>query len=252
MKSNIIIGIMTLVWLLLMANIIWQGTDGKWYVDDAEKIGQLEVAKYTDQLIVVAVSDEEARLCFYERMEERDTTVENISQANQEVPTHINGKWKLVLETEALIGKNGLGKTKEGDGKTPIGVFQFINAFGILENPGTKMVYVQVDESHYWVDDGASKYYNQFVSVDEVEQDWESAEHICEYEKSYHYVLATSYNVECIPGLGSAVFLHCMTDGAESTAGCIAIPEMYMKEILKRVESQCVIIIDEGENILKY
>lgn len=230
MKSNFLIGIMMIIWLALIANIIWQGTDGKWYVEDAEKVGQLEVAKYTNQVIVVAVSNEEISLSFYEKEDD----------------------WELVLETEAIIGKNGLGKTKEGDGKTPVGVFRFTKAFGILENPGTKMVYTQVDEKHYWVDDSGSNYYNQFISMDEVIKDWESAEHICEYGESYHYVLATSYNSQRIPGVGSAVFLHCMSEDADVTAGCIAIPEVYMREILKKVESQCVLIIDEKDNILKY
>lgn len=248
MKSNVLIGIMTIVWLALMANIIWQGTDGKWYVEDAEKIGQLEVAKYTNQLIVVAVSDEEARLCFYERISKKEGSGENTESADEAE----NEEWELVLETEALIGKNGLGKTKEGDGKTPIGVFRFTNAFGILENPGTKMDYVQVSENHYWVDDGGSKYYNQFVSTDEVEKDWTSAEHICEYGESYHYVLATSYNSECIPGRGSAVFLHCMSESAEATAGCVAVPEIYMQKIIKCVKPQCVFIIDYVDKILEY
>lgn len=236
MKSKIVIGIMTFVWLALMANIIWQGTDGKWYVEDAEKIGQLEVAKYTDQIIVVAVSDEEARLCFYERISKHDADVE----------------WKLVFETEALIGKNGLGKTKEGDGKTPVGAFRFTKAFGILENPGAKMEYIQVNGNYYWVDDANSNYYNQFVSIDEVSADWSTAEHIIEYNEAYHYVLATSYNSACIPGAGSAVFLHCTSESAESTAGCIAIPEVYMKKILERVDTECVLIIDAMENILTY
>lgn len=239
MKSNVLIGLMTLIWLTLMANIIWQGTDGKWQIEDAEKIGQLEVAKYTNQMIVVGVSDEGAKLCFYEKVIEDD---------NEEG----NGNWELVLETDALIGKNGLGKTKEGDGKTPVGVFRFTDAFGILENPGTKMEYVQVSERHYWVDDSGSKYYNQFISIDEVENDWESAEHICEYGESYHYVLATSYNSDCIPGAGSAVFLHCTSDGATTTAGCIAIPESYMKEIIRNVEPECVLIIDTVDHILNY
>lgn len=231
MKSNVLIGIMLIVWLLLMASIIWQSTDGKWQVEDVEKIAQLEVAKYTDQMIVVAVSDEgDAKLCFYEK--END--------------------WKLVLETEAFIGKNGLGKTKEGDGKTPIGVFSFIEAFGIMKNPGTKMKYTRVDESHYWVDDSGSKYYNQFVSLNEIVKDWESAEHIVAYGESYHYVLATSYNVERIPGKGSAVFLHCTSEETEATAGCIAVPEVYMKKITNRIEPEGVLVIDYIDKILEY
>jgi len=250
MKSNILIGIMALLWLVLMANIIWQGTKGKWEINDAEKIGELEVARYTSQIIVVAVTDEGARLSLYERNGgcKGEKEIEQIADSDEV----LKGSWRLVLETEALIGENGLGKTKEGDGKTPIGVFSFTEAFGILKNPGTKKKYTRVDESHYWVDDSGSKYYNQFVSLNEVVKDWESAEHIVTYEESYHYVLSTSYNVEKIPGKGSAVFLHCTSEETEATAGCIAVPEIYMKEIVKRVESQCVLIIDEMENIMMY
>ena len=251
MKNKVLIGWMTVVWLVLMANLIWRGTDGKWLVTDAEKISQLEVANYTNQIMVVAVSDERASLCLFECDWDIVKGEEDASgQSDGEVQIH--KEWKLVLETEAIIGKNGLGKKTEGDGKTPVGVFGFVKAFGILENPGTKMGYIQVDANDYWVDDGCSEYYNQFVDVDEVEPDWVSAEHLVEYGESYHYVLATSYNVERISGKGSAVFLHCMSEEAEATAGCVAIPEVYMREIMKWVETGCVLIIDEVENILSY
>lgn len=238
MKTNIIIGLMTLVWLVLMADILFWGKDGEWMMEDVEKIAKLEVAKYANQMIIVAVSEEGASLCLYERTDLTGRVEKR--------------KWQLVLETEAIIGKNGLGKTKEGDGKTPVGVFRFTKAFGILENPGAKMEYIQVNKNHYWVDDSGSNYYNQFVSTEEVAPDWSSAEHIMDYGKSYHYVLATSYNSENIPGVGSAVFLHCMSDRAEATAGCVAVPEVYMREIMRRVKLECVLIIDRTENVLTY
>ena len=253
MKNNILIGLLTFIWLVLMADIIWQGTDGKWTVDDAQKIGQLEVARYTNQIMVVAVSEDGAKLCLYESVDDRSEEQENMLKTNNDTKREENGTdWGLVLETEAVIGKNGLGKTKEGDGKTPVGVFLFVKAFGILENPGAKMEYTKVDKSHYWVDDSSSKYYNQFVSTDMVTKDWDTAEHIAEYEESYHYVLATSYNVERIPGNGSAVFLHCTSEQSEATAGCIAVPEVYMREIMKRLEPDCVLIVDSEERVLSY
>lgn len=176
------------------------------------------------QVVVVIVSEENATLFFYEK--------------------DMLGEWEEVLRTPAIIGKNGVGKSQEGDGKTPLGIYSFIKAFGILEDPGCKMQYIQVDESHHWIDDEKSKYYNQFVSIRDIEMDWESAEHICEYEEAYHYVLATSYNEENIPGKGSAVFLHCTSEDMEHTAGCIAIPGQCMQEIMKRVDKECKLIID--------
>jgi L,D-peptidoglycan transpeptidase YkuD (ErfK/YbiS/YcfS/YnhG family) len=221
-----------------MVDIFFGAREEEWIMEDVEKIAKLEVAKYTNQIMVVAVSEDGANLCLYER---EDST----GQAEKK-------NWQLVLETEAIIGKNGLGKKKEGDGKTPVGVFRFTKAFGILENPGANMEYTQVNKSHYWVDDSDSNYYNQFVSTEEVTLDWSSAEHILDYGKSYHYVLATSYNLERIPGKGSAVFLHCTSEKSEVTAGCVAVPEVYMREIMRRVKQDCVLIIDRTENVLTY
>ena len=253
MKNTVLIVLLTFIWLVLMVDIIWQGTDGKWIVDDAEKLGQLEVAKYTNQIMVVAVSEDGAKLCLYERVDDWSEGQRNVLKSDDNTMREENGAdWELVLETEAIIGKNGLGKTKEGDGKTPIGVFLFVEAFGILENPGTNMDYTKVDISHYWVDDSGSNYYNKFVSVNEIQPDWASAEHIVEYGESYRYVLATSYNVERIPGKGSAVFLHCTSEESEATAGCIAVPEVYMREIMRRIDKECVLIIDREENVLNY
>ena len=38
----------------------------------------------------------------------------------------------------------------------------------------------------------------------------------------------------------------------DGTAGCVAIPEIFMKQLLKKVDTECVLIIDKAENILKY
>ena len=151
------------------------------------------------------------------------------------------------------MGWAGLGKQKEGDGKTPIGVFRFMAAFGIKENPGLSVLpYLHVDERHHWVDDPNSKYYNQCVSTDEVTADWASSEHLYKLAPSYHYSLALNYNEECVPGVGCAIFLHCPNDTFGPTAGCIAIPEENMIQAMKLLRSDCVIIIDYKDNILNY
>ena len=48
----------------------------------------------------------------------------------------INGDWEMIMTTPGFIGKNGLGKVKEGDNKTPVGSFKFDYAFGIAPDPG--------------------------------------------------------------------------------------------------------------------
>ena len=230
MKSQRVTKLMLFILILLILQIIYQ--DMSTNTQETKWIDKLEVSTYAKQLIIVAVAKEEAVLSLYEKNED--------------------GKWMEILSTVAVIGKNGIGKSKEGDMKTPVGAFRFTKAFGILECTQTKIDYVQVDESHYWVDDVNSKYYNQFITIENVEPDWTSAEHICEYGDLYHYVLATSYNQECFAGLGSAVFLHCASEETKYTAGCVAIPEEYMLQIVKRVEEDCVLIIDALDNLNIY
>ncbi|MBO5514825.1 MAG: hypothetical protein J5963_01835, partial [Schwartzia sp.] len=56
------------------------------------------------------------------------------------------GNWRVVMTTPGFIGKEGLGKTQEGDGRTPVGTFRFNAAFGIAEDPGCAIPYTRVDK----------------------------------------------------------------------------------------------------------
>ena len=58
-------------------------------------------------------------------------------------------KWFEYLISEAHVGQNGLGKTQQGDRKTPIGAFKFNCYFGIADNPGTKLPYIKLNDSLY-------------------------------------------------------------------------------------------------------
>lgn len=198
-------------------------------IEQQDWVTNLKVAEKTNQVVVVLAEGSSAV----------------VSVHNKDV----DGIWKEALSAEASIGKNGIGKITEGDGKTPRGEYEFTFGFGIKENPGTTFSYTQVDDSYYWVDDSDSQYYNQFVSTKEVVRDWDSAEHIMSAEESYHYVLATNYNEDCVPGLGSAIFMHCKPTGG---AGCIAVSEESMIQIMKMVQPDCVLIIDDINNIYNY
>lgn len=67
------------------------------------------------------------------------------------------------------VGYNGISyNSREGDGKTPAGVYSFGIGFGIAGNPGSNIGYRQVTANDYWVDDVNSPYYNKWVSTAEV------------------------------------------------------------------------------------
>jgi len=193
-----------------------------WVVD-------LDVAETASQMIVVAADGSDANVSMH--IKEKD------------------GIWTEILSTVGKIGRNGMGKTKEGDGKTPTGVYRFLFGFGNMPDPGCGLNYTQVDDSYYWVDDSDSAYYNQFVSTDDVTKDWDSAEHIAGVKNSYNYVLALDYNVDCVPEKGSAIFMHCTPT---SGAGCIALSKEMMVEIMRNVKDGCVVVIDSVESVIEY
>ena len=184
-------------------------------------VEKLDAAKDHDQIIAVLANGSSAKVGMYEKS---------------------GLSWTTVFETDGYVGRNGIGKTKEGDGKTPRGTYHFTDAFGIKADPGCgAFSYRKCDDSWYWVDDPDSRYYNQFVSLDRVSKDWDSAEHITGIGAPYHYCLALDYNADREKGKGSAIFLHCSS--SSPTSGCISIPEEKMIEVLQKVKKDCAIVI---------
>ncbi len=162
-----------------------------------------------------------------------------------------NGNWNMIMTTPGYIGKAGLGKTKEGDAMTPVGTFAFNKAFGIASDPGCQIPYTQVTDDTYWSGDQREgmKYNEMVSSKDYPDLDKDNSEHIMDYTRQYQYCLNIDYNKECIPGMGSAIFLHCLGPYKPYTGGCVAIPEDQMRVVMKNVRPDCVVVIDTLENL---
>ena len=155
-----------------------------------------------------------------------------------------DGIWEQTLDEAAFIGKNGVGKTKEGDTKTPLGTFGFNKALGINDDPGCALPYTKVNDSHYWDCDSNSGHYNTLVSTDDYKDfSTDDSEHIVDYPNAYKYILNTTYNEECIPNAGSAIFLHCYREQRTYTGGCISIPLDSMEYVMTHIKSDSKIII---------
>lgn len=157
------------------------------------------------------------------------------------------GQWYIKRTMSGYVGRNGVGKRREGDLKTPSGMFTMSKAFGINKNPGTALSYRRVNSSYYWVTDPSSRYYNKFVTTRKVRRDWSEAERIVDYKTAYRYVLSVDYNKKCVPGKGSAIFLHCSTGGP--TAGCISVSYSNMKRIMRWVRPGARIAIGTSPSL---
>lgn len=53
-------------------------------------------------------------------------------------------------------------------------------------------------------------------------KDWNSAENLATAYTVYNYALALSYNEECVPGQGSAIFLHCFTANPDNGSAAVS------------------------------
>ena len=162
----------------------------------------------------------------------------------------INGNWEQIMTTPGFIGQKGLGKTKEGDNKTPVGTFRFDCAFGIASDPGCAIPYVQLGENHYWSGDKNYKY-NQLVDGKEAPLgfDRDNSEHLIDYSPDYVYALNLGYNSSGTPGKGFALFMQCFGDKKSWTVGSVALPKEKMLFVMQHVRPNCVCIIDSLKNL---
>lgn len=194
-------------------------------------VSNLNVAKTTSQLIVVSVYN---------------TNYATVSMHTKQS----NGYWNDNYSVTGRVGKSGIDKVREGDGKTPTGIYSLHTAFGIKANPGCPIGYTQVNNNHYW-GGGNPAYHNILVDASTIPNyNSSGAEHIISYGSVYNYCVAVGYNTEQIIGKGSAIFLHCSGKGA--TAGCVSIPESNMIYTLQNIRSDTKIIIDYSGNINRY
>ena len=160
-------------------------------------------------------------------------------------------EWQMVMSTPGFIGFDGLGATNESNTLTPVGTYHFDAAFGIAPNPGCAISYTQVTDDLYWSGDTREgMQYNKMVSIkDYPDLDTSASEHLIDFTRDYQYCLNIDYNKECIPGGGSAIFLHCFGSRDPYTGGCIAIPEDQMLVVMQYVKPNCIVVIDSLENL---
>ncbi|MED0674869.1 MULTISPECIES: L,D-transpeptidase family protein [Aneurinibacillus] len=186
------------------------------------------------QIIVVTVPDWNSRCA-------RLRTFEKIAA----------GKWMPALAPmAAVVGKYGFAlpeQKKEGDCKTPAGIYKIGTAFGTAARPrGLKMPYRPVTRRDYWVDDKTSPEYNTWVHYEgNPAKRWKSFERLA--IPLYKYALVIRYNDDPImPGKGSAIFMHIWRGPSSYTAGCVALARANLLAVLKWLDPDKSPVIIQG------
>ena len=162
------------------------------------------------------------------------------------------GKWyKTCSDIPVVLGRNGLNKQKEGDQKSPSGIFKLARTFGYSsEAPaGVSMPWVALKTSSLCIDDPDSKYYNQIVdSRDEnIIADWKSAEKMRRdvYDQDNLYELGLIPEVSS--KIGSCVFIHVWRGEDKPTVGCTAMSREKILELIQWLSPDMNPVIIQGD-----
>jgi L,D-peptidoglycan transpeptidase YkuD (ErfK/YbiS/YcfS/YnhG family) len=148
---------------------------------------------------------------------------------------------------QCSLGRHRIGSDKkEGDGKTPSGVFPLRLVYfrpDKFEGIETGLPTKALDPTMGWSDDVNKSEYNQEVKLPyegSHEKLWHADDDL------YDLVVVVGYNDNPpVSGKGSAIFMHIARPGYSSTEGCVALSKNDLLEILSGCDKNTVIKINQ-------
>lgn len=169
---------------------------------------------------------------------------------------NVKSKWKSVGDDfDVVVGEKGLAiaadmpwqkwqkaipiiqelRKKEGDLRSPAGLFPLTETFGANIKPASaRMPYTKLGEFTECVDDPNSTFYNRIVDRMHVGNfDWSSSEKMLAVGDQYSLGVFVAYNSyrELVKGNGSCIFLHIWKDANTATGGCTAMERGSLEKI---------------------
>jgi uncharacterized protein YijF (DUF1287 family) len=134
---------------------------------------------------------------------------------------------------------------REGDGRSPAGVFEVGPAHGYVgaREAALAIPYTQADESQRCVDDPRSRHYNRVLSQREVEVDWSSAEHMRRPDDLYELAIEVGHNrAPVTAGHGSCIFLHVWASPDTPVTGCTALDKTALYTLARWLRPNAVLV----------
>ncbi len=145
-------------------------------------------------------------------------------------------QWVPVLPPmQAGIGRKGFaapGEKREGDQKSPTGLFRLGQLFCYENRVDTRIPFVQSTADDKWIDDPDSPEYNRYVRGATAAKTYER---LLLKGNDYRYCMVIEYNTHLVvKGNGSAIFLHLSEfDSINSSSGCVVVTQPDMEKLLK-------------------
>ncbi|AIF46785.1 L,D-transpeptidase family protein [Dyella japonica] len=161
--------------------------------------------------------------------------------------------WTPVVDAQAVtVGRAGSAwgmglnapqadgpQKHEGDGRAAAGVYRVGEVFGYAASADTHMPYAAMTDTDWCVDVDGSPYYNQIVdakkvgekAVDGASEPMRRDLHL-HGDQRYKIGFVIEHNAKGKPGGGSCIFAHLWASPTDATAGCTAMPEPVMRQLL--------------------
>lgn len=130
-------------------------------------------------------------------------------------------------------------RKREGDSRSPAGVFAIGTAFGYADSASTALAYEQMDANDWCIDVSTSPLYNRIVDAGQVGIDATSGStepmrrdlHLGG-DRRYEIGFIIEHNPANEPDAGSCIFAHVWKAADAPTAGCTAMAEPAMRRLL--------------------
>ncbi len=156
-------------------------------------------------------------------------------------------------EYKCALGKKGVTRDKkEGDLATPVGCFLIREVFYRKDRLGEQTFSFKtnvISENDAWCDDVDNKRYNKHIILADSEV---SNEKLWREDDVYDVVAVLGHNDNPpVPGKGSAIFMHVACEGYIKTAGCIALSQKDLLEVLKSADPKTKVCVMGQECIQK-
>lgn len=187
------------------------------------------------QLVLVTTADWNATTGTLRRFERSGTAWREVGEPAPITVGRSGSAWGIGLHAPQADGP----LKQEGDGRAPAGVFRIGTAFGYADRTATAWPYRGMTASDWCIDVNASPLYNRIVDARQVGETAvaRSTEPMrrdlhANGDQRYKLGLVIEHNPGNRSGAGSCIFAHLWKAPGETTAGCTAMAEPVMQELL--------------------
>jgi L,D-peptidoglycan transpeptidase YkuD (ErfK/YbiS/YcfS/YnhG family) len=175
------------------------------------------------------------------------------------------GRWQVRdRQIPVTIGRNGAAwgmglhepqaglQKREGDGRSPAGMFAIERAFGYAPTFESALGYIGMTAADYCIDVSDSEHYNKILtervagratierSTEPMRRDIHA-----KGDRRYEWGFVIAHNPNGVRDGGSCIFAHVWGSPGETTSGCTAMKEPTMKALIAwlRADAQPIFVL---------